>query len=131
MATLSRPQNAKELFNLRHSSLRNAVERIFGIVKKRFKMFREANDFPIKFQGQIATAICVLHNFIRTHDPEDIVDLDDAELEEVPRSRSALVQEPSVVGISACEAREAAERRDRIAEDMWVKYQAVLRSRGR
>jgi len=103
----------------------------FGIVKKRFKMFREANDFPIKFQGQIATAICVLHNFIRTHDPEDIVDFDDAELEEVLRGGSTVVQELSIVGISAHEAREVMERRDRIAEDIWVKYQAVLRSRGR
>ncbi|KAG6531882.1 hypothetical protein ZIOFF_005717 [Zingiber officinale] len=26
------PENAKELFNLRHASLRNAIERIFGSV---------------------------------------------------------------------------------------------------
>ena len=31
-----RPQNKEELFNLRHSSLRNAIERIFGVIKKRF-----------------------------------------------------------------------------------------------
>jgi hypothetical protein len=34
----ARPQNAKELYNLRHSSLRNAIERIFGIVKRRFRV---------------------------------------------------------------------------------------------
>nr|KYP44705.1 Putative nuclease HARBI1 [Cajanus cajan] len=31
------PQNFKELFNLRHSSARNAIERSFGILKKRWK----------------------------------------------------------------------------------------------
>ena len=30
------PENAKELFNLRHVSLRNAIERTFGVLKKRF-----------------------------------------------------------------------------------------------
>ncbi|KAK9999017.1 hypothetical protein SO802_018620 [Lithocarpus litseifolius] len=33
----SRPlENAKELFNLRHVSLRNAIERAFGVLKKKF-----------------------------------------------------------------------------------------------
>jgi hypothetical protein len=31
-----RPQNREELFNLRHSMLRNVVERTFGVAKKRF-----------------------------------------------------------------------------------------------
>ncbi|XLU45786.1 hypothetical protein S245_040600, partial [Arachis hypogaea] len=29
-------QNSKELFNHRHSSLRNVIERCFGVLKKRF-----------------------------------------------------------------------------------------------
>jgi len=28
------PQNARELFNHRHSSLRNVIERTFGVLKK-------------------------------------------------------------------------------------------------
>jgi hypothetical protein len=31
-----RPANREELYNLRHSSARNAVERIFGILKQRY-----------------------------------------------------------------------------------------------
>lgn len=31
-----RPTNSKELFNLQHASLRNVIERSFGILKKRF-----------------------------------------------------------------------------------------------
>jgi hypothetical protein len=30
--------NAKELFNLRHSSLRNVVERIFGVLKRQWQI---------------------------------------------------------------------------------------------
>ena len=33
-----KPNNAKELFNLRHASLRNVIERIFGVVKQKFKI---------------------------------------------------------------------------------------------
>jgi hypothetical protein len=29
-----RPQNAKELFNLCYSSLRNVIKRIFGVLKR-------------------------------------------------------------------------------------------------
>lgn len=28
-----KPKNAKELFNLRHASIRNVIERIFGVLK--------------------------------------------------------------------------------------------------
>ena len=34
-----RPQTKEELFNLRHSSLRNTIERVYGIIKKRFPIF--------------------------------------------------------------------------------------------
>ena len=30
------PENVKELFNLRYASLRNAIERAFDVLKKRF-----------------------------------------------------------------------------------------------
>ena len=34
------PQNAREIFNHRHSSLRNAIERPFSVLKKRFAIVR-------------------------------------------------------------------------------------------
>ena len=30
------PENAEEIFNLQHSSLRNVIERTFGVLKKQF-----------------------------------------------------------------------------------------------
>lgn len=37
---MTRPKNEKELYNLRHSSCRNIIERAFGIAKGRFKVSR-------------------------------------------------------------------------------------------
>nr|XP_051206930.1 uncharacterized protein LOC127322024 [Lolium perenne] len=57
-------QNAEELFNLRHSSLRIAVERAFGSLKRRFKILDDAKPFfPFPVQVDIVVACCVLHNY--------------------------------------------------------------------
>ncbi|XP_074337288.1 uncharacterized protein LOC141674484 [Apium graveolens] len=38
------PRNARELFNHRHSSLRNAIERAFGVLKKRFPIIASGTE---------------------------------------------------------------------------------------
>lgn len=67
------PENALELFNLRHSSLRNHIERIFGVLKSRFPILSTPQAFAIKDQIRLVRALCGLHNFIRTHsaNPDD------------------------------------------------------------
>ncbi|CAI0550362.1 unnamed protein product, partial [Linum tenue] len=56
------PGNSKELFNLRHASLRNAIESAFA---------------------EIVLACCILHNFLLMYDPdEDILREVDKELME-------------------------------------------------
>ncbi|KAL6176391.1 hypothetical protein ACLB2K_053025 [Fragaria x ananassa] len=59
------PVNAVELFNLRHASLRNVIERIFGIFKSRFTIFKSAPPFPYKTQAELVLACAGLHNFLR------------------------------------------------------------------
>ena len=59
------PENEHELFNLRHSSLRNVVERIFGIFKSRFTIFKSAPPFPYRTQTELVLACAGLHNFLR------------------------------------------------------------------
>ncbi|XP_058787954.1 protein ALP1-like isoform X1 [Vicia villosa] len=58
------PQNYKELFNLRHSSARNVIERSFWILKKRWSILRTPYFFDIKTQIRIINACFILHNFI-------------------------------------------------------------------
>ncbi|XP_040865002.1 uncharacterized protein [Glycine max] len=59
------PENEKELFNLRHASLRNVIERIFGIFKSRFTIFKSAPPFLFKTQVELVLACAALHNFLR------------------------------------------------------------------
>ncbi|XP_074378045.1 uncharacterized protein LOC141719567 [Apium graveolens] len=59
------PRNAEELFNLRHSSLRDVIDRIFGIFKSRFKIFKVAPPFPFQVQAELVLACAGLHNFLR------------------------------------------------------------------
>lgn len=66
------PETAKELFNLRHSSLRNIIERTFGLLKKRFAYLRTTPFYSVDTQVDIILACCILHNFIRCEDPDDV-----------------------------------------------------------
>ena len=65
------PETAKELYNLRHSSARNVVERSFGLLKKRWSILRTPSFFNIKTHVRIINACCVLHNFIRIEQETD------------------------------------------------------------
>ena len=45
---VEKPRNKEELFNLRHASLRNAIERLFGVWKRKFKIILSRNEYAIK-----------------------------------------------------------------------------------
>lgn len=88
-------------------------------------MFREANEFPITVQGHIASAICVLHNFIWIHDPEDL-----EEAEEKNRGPfGTQVNNEEFQGIPAAERVVADIQQDKIAQEMWLQYQGYLAAR--
>ncbi|XP_021726812.1 uncharacterized protein LOC110693939 [Chenopodium quinoa] len=65
------PTNEKELFNLRHSSARNTIERAFGWLKKRLSILRNSSFFPKKIQVRIINACLILHNFLREENMEE------------------------------------------------------------
>ena len=58
------PTNARELFNLRHSSLRVTVERAFGALKNMFCILDNKPFHPYKTQVKLVLAYCILHNWI-------------------------------------------------------------------
>src|SRR5436190_12008391 len=68
------PQTPQELYNLRHSSLRNAIERIFGVLKKRFPILKNQLEFPYNVQVRLVKVLCCLHNIIRLVGGDDIYD---------------------------------------------------------
>ncbi len=59
------PSDAKELFNYRHSQLRNVIERTWGVLKKRFPILVNMPSFAFAFQVQLVECACQIHNFIR------------------------------------------------------------------
>lgn len=65
------PVNAKELFNLRHAQARNVIERIFGVLKQRFRILLLPPRYPLEFQPRIPAALCALQNFIQEIDHDE------------------------------------------------------------
>ncbi|XP_077215498.1 uncharacterized protein LOC143850067 [Tasmannia lanceolata] len=66
-----RPQTADELYNQRHSSARNVIERTFGVLKKRFNIINTPPMYPFERQVDIVLACCCVHNHIRREMPND------------------------------------------------------------
>ncbi|KAK2656258.1 hypothetical protein Ddye_009310 [Dipteronia dyeriana] len=60
------PRGPNELFNYRHSSLRNVIERCFGVLKARFTVLKNMPNYKLRRQRLVPIACCVLHNFIRS-----------------------------------------------------------------
>ncbi|CDO77379.1 hypothetical protein BN946_scf184835.g1 [Trametes cinnabarina] len=119
-----KPVNKEELFNLRHAKLRNAIERIFGILKKRFPILRAGCEYDMKYQVRLPPALCALHNFIRIYDPSEIQDFQDVQgdPDRAPQT-GELAEGPATRAERSC----ADSRRDYIAQTMWESYQGWLR----
>jgi len=121
-----RPANKEELFNLRHSSAQNAIERIFSVLKRRFRILLLAPEFDLDTQACIPSALCALHNFIRTHNPTEgpILGLNDGSA-----GGGGVMDEDNHIGVdevaegnSAGDQDEAHAMRDNIAQAMWDDY---------
>jgi len=122
----SRPKDAYELFNLRHSSARNVIERIFGIIKLRFKILQFQHTAP----SCRCSGLCALHNSIREYDSTGLV-VSDPYPSDYRISRGLLAPEYYVQHaddpgeLTALTAFEAEEReamiakRESMAQGMW------------
>ena len=122
-----KPENAKELFNLRHSSLRNAVERIFGVDKRRFKILTSAPEYNFHTQIRLVFALTALHNFIRDNPSEEV----DYFEQEEENTQDPSTSEPGTFGNSLTTSTRMNQKRDRIANQMWTDYVDILSRRGR
>jgi hypothetical protein len=124
-----RPETKEELFNLRHAQLRNAIERIFGVIKRKFKILLRAPEYSIKQQIQLVLGLTALHNFIAIRDRNSDIDFQD--LEEFDTWINwCLIPPPSYEARATTTKTEMGQLRDSIAEQMWADYQDILRGRG-
>lgn len=94
-------RDLSELFNLRHAQARNAVERVFGVMKKRFKVLDDPMHYSIGVQAQLLPGLCALHNFLRD-----------------PGMEARLVEEEENAGRLNAEE-EVQKREDRPQEEQW------------
>ena len=60
-----RPSGKKEVFNHLHSSMRNVIERSFGVLKMKWTILLHLPSYPMLKQAKIIHAWIALHNFIR------------------------------------------------------------------
>ncbi|KAH7841700.1 hypothetical protein Vadar_033186 [Vaccinium darrowii] len=114
------PQNACELFNLRLASLRNAIERTFGVVKKRFPIIGNTQpNYSVDTQSNIILACCIIHNFLMGVDPdEELIAEVDRELARRPTPRN---EEQAPIDNSE-DAKRGEVIRNMIAATMWSDY---------
>jgi hypothetical protein len=124
-----RPAWKEELYNLRHAQARNVVERIFGVVKKRWAILTNPPHLDIDLQARILPGLAAIHNLIMKHDPTDIEDFEDVVRDPQPGfvpDFGSLADGPT----SRAEKARADARRDEIAQKMWESYQTLLREKG-
>jgi hypothetical protein len=65
------PIGLKELFNHAHSSLRNVIERSFGVLKMKWRILLKMPNYSMEKQANIIIACMALHSFIRDSNLSD------------------------------------------------------------
>ncbi|XP_057770768.1 uncharacterized protein LOC130990562 [Salvia miltiorrhiza] len=115
----ARPQNARELFNLRHAKARNIIERAFGIMKMRWGILRSTSYYPVKTQNRLIMACFIINNFIRSEMAADPIEQEFDNLFQdnvVPETE----HEEYIDGVESSPEWTAA--RDALATAMWHQY---------
>ena len=118
------PQNAKELFNYRHSSLRNVIERTFGAWKNRFRILKQGmNHYDIDTQVKIVIVCAVLHNYLREYQSTDeifmVYEHENIVADDIDQQ---MAQSNNVGSSSRSHDREMQVQREEIVRTMWEDY---------
>ncbi|KAG6584314.1 putative nuclease HARBI1, partial [Cucurbita argyrosperma subsp. sororia] len=127
------PQDAKELFNLRHSLLRNATNRTFGALKVRFPILLSAPPYPLQTQVKLVVATCAIHNYIRRENPDDwlfklyeqdhVAHMEDSLPQLEAEQLTAHIETPTVdIAFETEELEITSQLRDAIATELWSDY---------
>ncbi|KAM6584315.1 hypothetical protein CsatB_011317 [Cannabis sativa] len=126
------PRGAMELFNYRHSSLRNVIERCFGLLKARFPILKSMPPYLLGKQRRIPIACCAIHNWIKMHSIDDRMfdqySIDATPLEDIEGTQNQqggdepeIYQTPEI-NFSQAYMAQMENVRDDIAGQMWLAY---------
>ena len=112
-----RPQNARELFNLRHTRARNIIERAFAVLKMRWGILRSNTFYSIKIQIRLIMACFLLPNYIRSEMHNDPIEQD---LDNAPHDLGIEELHGDLEFIDQVESTtEWNQMRDDLANSMW------------
>ena len=134
-----KPQDAKELFNHRHSLLRSITDRTLVALKERFPILMSAPSYPLPTQVKLVVAACALHNYIRDEKPDDsifkiyehegcVTQLDDSAVQPVGFEKPEMMTNPDSRMMDADlpfdiqQIEGASKLRDTIAAEIWNDY---------
>jgi hypothetical protein len=109
--------------------LQNVIEHIFGVLKNCFQILALPPFYPMSVQACIPPALCLVHNVILVHDPDDMIDYCQVNNDDivVPEHNTGMLAEgPSSDEACIC----ANNHRDAIARQMWTDYNRVRQERG-
>jgi hypothetical protein len=115
-----KPENSRELFNLRHSSLRNVIERIFGVLKRQWQILAgKGAEYSVETQVDLFCALIGLYNFGKQNGEEDTFSGDGDSNSSVDNfdDSQEFDLSPLKAGNKWMEA-----KRDEIAKRMWDDY---------
>lgn len=119
----SKPQTKQELFNLRHSSLRNVIERLFGVIKRRFRILQTAPEHPMRTQVGLIYALTALNNFIHHHNNGISDDIDnEITSEEASNDVEDKDEEDESSNHLEKDSKFINAKREDIATQMWIQY---------
>ncbi|KAA0066137.1 retrotransposon protein [Cucumis melo var. makuwa] len=110
--------NAKEYFNMKHSSARNVIERAFGVLKGRWAILRGKSYYPLQVQCRTILACCLLHNLIN----REMTYCD--EVDDVDEGDSAYATTTTIEDIHYIEmTNEWSQWHNKLAESMFTDWQ--------
>ncbi|XP_040365609.1 uncharacterized protein LOC112169087 isoform X5 [Rosa chinensis] len=111
------PRNARELFNHRHSSLSNVIQRSFHVLKTRFPILKLAPQYAFHTQRDIVIAACVLHNYIRRELKNDWLfsSVEGTTVDDLPD----VDEHPDIGLVSLVQEQVAFSMRESISAEMW------------
>lgn len=115
-----RPRGKKEVFNYLHSSLRNVIERSFGVLKMKWRILLDLPSYPMNKQNKIILASMALHNFIRESNMKDVdFDMCDQDEEYVPMAAASSSQQSGAASYLGDEDVDMNAFRDSIANALF------------
>ena len=106
---------------------RNVIERIFGAVKKKYKILNTPLEYDMATQRDIIYCVAFLHNFQQRYGDDD-EDADEQMTSDEERTRES-DQRQEEIHSSVQDDREVAKMRDKMAKKMWKQYQRTLQAR--